>query len=217
MKNPIAQWLLALALVAAPLSGCGDDDGTPGTDSGTPPADGGVDSGSPPEDGGGGDEDGGGGDDGGGGEEDGGGGDVDAGPPPAMAIANIEQAEGDGMIMGTATFVQVGTDVTLTVAVTNCPEGTHPLHVHQGDGCANRMRMGAHWDGARGEGIPDLVCAADGTGTTTVTRTAADAMLAWSIGDGTASDVVGHPVVIHGATPDTDPRIGCGVIMEVTP
>lgn len=163
-------------------------------------------------------DDGGGGDAGprdSGGEGDAGSGDdagADAGPPLLTATATIAQAEGSGDIMGTVTFVQSGTDVTVTYTVTNCPEGTHPTHIHSGTGCGSRGEMGMHWDPPRGENIPDLECDASGNGSVTYTREGSMAALAWTIGDGAATDIVGLPVVIHGAEPDTDPRIGCGVI-----
>lgn len=198
-------------LLSGALAGCGDDDGSSGgTDAGRLDA-GRVDSGTPPGDGGGvdaGTTDAGATDDSGATPDAGG----DAGPTLPTATATIEAAEGDGDIMGTVTFVQSGADVTVTYTLTNCPEGTHPTHIHSGTGCANRGEMGMHWDPPRGENIPDIVCDASGTGTVTYTREGSMAALAWTIGDGAATDIVGLPVVIHGAEPDTDPRIGCGVI-----
>jgi Cu/Zn superoxide dismutase len=200
---------LGVFLVAA-LAGCGDDDGTgSGTDAGGDAAradsgpmtgDGGVADAGPRDTGT---------------ESDAG--DVadagtDGGPPLPTAIATITEAEGDDDIMGTVTFVQSGADVTVTYTLTNCPEGTHPTHIHSGTGCGSRGEMGMHWDPPRGENIPDIECDASGSGTVTYTREGSMPALAWTIGDGAATDIVGLPVVIHGAEPDTDPRIGCGVI-----
>lgn len=202
-------FLFGMALSCA-VAGCGDDDGTgPGTDAGRDAAR--ADTGPGMDDGGGGDD---------AGPLDAG--PLDAGPAPdagtdggpalPTATATIVQAEGAGDIMGTVTFVQSGADVTVTYNVTDCPEGTHPTHLHSGTGCGNRGEMGMHWDPPRGENIPDLVCDASGNGTLTYTREGSMPALAWTIGDGAATDIVGLPVVIHGADPDTDPRIGCGVI-----
>jgi Cu/Zn superoxide dismutase len=198
---------LFLSVALAGGFACGDDDATP-TDAG-PSGDSGMmrdaarDSG---------------GTDAGPGED---AGDVDAGPTdagtdagPALptAVADIAESEGGTGITGTVTFIQDGTDVTVMYEVTNCPEGEHPTHIHAGTGCGNRGEQGMHWDPPRGENIPNLVCDAAGNGTLVYTRDGTAAALAWTIGDGAASDIVGLPVVIHGEEPTTDPRIGCGVI-----
>lgn len=137
---------------------------------------------------------------------------TDAGPGSPTAVAEIMQAEGTGDIVGTVTFVQIGEDVTVTYALANCPEGMHQTHIHSGTGCTDRPEMGMHWDVPRGEGIPNVVCDAAGNGTLSYTRMGGTPATSWSIGDGTASDIVGLPVIIHGAEPTSDPRIGCGVI-----
>lgn len=216
MKSSLLVWL-AGSLLLATSAACGDDDGGGTTDAGTIPDDSGsLDTGTPPIDAGG-DEDAGDGDSGvpaDAGPEDGG--EADAGPDLPTAMATIEQAEGDGTIMGTVTFVQDGADVTVTYAITDCPEGEHPTHIHAGTGCGNRGEQGMHWDVPRGDDIPNLVCDADGNGTLTYTREGGNPDTAWTVGDGAATDVVGQPLIIHGATPTTDPRIGCGVI-ELVP
>jgi Cu/Zn superoxide dismutase len=194
----------SICLVAL-LGACGDDSGAP-ADSGTS----GRDSGTPRDAGPA--RDGGGGSDGGGGTDSGG---TDAGEPLPMAVATIMEAEGDTGIMGTVTFIQRGTDVEVVYDITNCPDGAHPTHIHNGRGCGSRPEQENHWDGMRGELIPDLNCSG-GTGTLTYTRDDRDPDIAWSIGGGGPTDILGHPVIIHGAG-DTDPRIGCGIITLVTP
>jgi Cu/Zn superoxide dismutase len=126
------------------------------------------------------------------------------------AVATIAGFDG-GSVTGTFTFTQDGGDVTLVVALENCPDGAHQVHIHEGTGCADETAQGMHWGPARGEGIPDVQCTG-GEGTVMHTRSSTPANLAWSIGGNANSDIVGHAVVVH-ATGSTD-RIGCGVIVE---
>ena len=212
----VSMLVVSLALVGSG-AGCGDDDAMGTEDAGGGSSDagnasgtdgGGIDSGSATNDAGPGsdsgpvDQDGGAGTDGGG---------QDAGSALPTAVAEIVATdETDSLIEGTVTFTQDGDDVTVVYEIRNCPDGSHETHIHGGTGCRNRGQQGMHWDGARGEGIPDLECTG-GTGTLTYTRTAGDRNTQWSIGGPAATDVVGHPVVIHGAVNAGD-RIGCGVI-----
>jgi len=126
------------------------------------------------------------------------------------AVATIAGFEG-GTVTGSATFTQTGTDVTINVSLSNCPDGPHGVHIHQGTSCADAMMQGAHWDMTRGEGIPDVMCTGM-AGTATVTRSATDPTLAWSIGGAAATNVVGHAFVVHSPGNPTPPRIGCGLI-----
>ena len=146
-------------------------------------------------------------------------GDEDAGTDPqdsgqggddATAVATIAGFDG-GSVTGTFTFTQDGSDVALVVALENCPDGAHQVHIHEGMGCADENAQGMHWGPTRGEGIPDVQCTG-GEGTVMHTRSSTPANLAWSIGGDDSSDIVGHAVVVH-ATGSTA-RIGCGVIAE---
>jgi len=125
------------------------------------------------------------------------------------AVATIAGIEG-GTITGTATFTLEGTSVKVVYDVSNCPTGSHSTHIHAGTGCGDRDKQGMHWDGTRGEGIPNLSCGADKKGTLTYTRTAAVAGTKWTLGDGSATDIVGHPLIVHGI--NASDRHGCGVI-----
>jgi Cu/Zn superoxide dismutase len=136
---------------------------------------------------------------------------VDSGTALPTAVAQFT-ATGvdDSGIQGTATFTQEGSNVTLVIALTNCPAGAHEVHIHQGTSCAAQGNAaGNHWGPTRGEGIPDVVCAG-GTGSVTYTRTAENASLAWSIGGTPMTNIVGHAMIVH-ATGSTA-RIACGVI-----
>lgn len=136
------------------------------------------------------------------------------GAPGTMAVATLTGFMG-GTVTGTATFAKAptGTDVTVTVALANCVAGkAYPVHIHAGTSCADAMMQGDHWGPARGEGIPNVMCAAT-TGMSTLTRPATDPNLAWTIGGDVATNVVGHAFVVHAPdVPMNPPRIACGII-----
>lgn len=135
--------------------------------------------------------------------------DQDAGGS-ASAVATIAHF-GTGTVTGTATFTQDGDDVTVVIVLNNCPDGAHPVHIHEGTSCADATAQGPHWDTTRGEGIPDITCASD-TGTVTYTRLGTDAK-PWTISAGdAASDIDDHAFVVHDTTAMPNPRVGCGLI-----
>jgi hypothetical protein len=121
-----------------------------------------------------------------------------------------------GTVTATGMFQQGAPDtaadsVTVTLTLDGCISGkAYPVHIHTGSACTDATTQGGHWDMTRGEGIPNITC--NGTsGTTTYNRAATDATLKWSVGDGSATDVIGHTIVIH--DPDNPmTRIACGVI-----
>jgi Cu-Zn family superoxide dismutase len=130
----------------------------------------------------------------------------------AMTTASATLAPfGTGTVTGSVTFTQSGTDVTAVVQLSNCPDGPHGVHIHQGVSCADADMQGGHWDMTRGEGIPNVMCAG-GTGTSMVTRPATDPTTAWSIGGAATTNVIGHAFVVHDPG-DPAPRIACGLIM----
>jgi Cu/Zn superoxide dismutase len=134
-----------------------------------------------------------------------------AAPGPARAGAGAVEAPAS--IMGSASFVSNPNGVSMTVMVSGCQSGKeYPIHLHQGSSCESDMTQGGHWDMTRGEGIPNIRCGGR-QGATMVMRAKTDASTAWSIGDASASDVVGHTVVIHDAD-DPTLRIACGVIAK---
>ncbi len=133
----------------------------------------------------------------------------------AKAMANIMPLP-DGTITGTATFVASGANVMLTVALDNCPAGVHPIHIHAGTGCG-ATEQGTHWDPPRGDTIgpnSTITCGTDMKGMLTHTRLGTEAK-PWTIGGPSASDVVGHPMIVHGVGESSMVRAGCGVIRLV--
>ncbi len=145
-------------------------------------------------------------------------------PVPGIARAGMQRFMG-GTVSGSAEFEQdargtYADSVTLTVWISDCVEGkSYSVHIHEGPSCNTVSLQGGHWDGARGEGIPDVVCAANtetiGTsGTMTFNRRGTDPALAWTVGDDEDTDVIGHVFVVH--DPDMPmTRIACGAIRPV--
>ena len=136
-----------------------------------------------------------------------------AGMTAASGASGAGGAQAPASITGSASFSSNATGVNLSVMVSGCQSGKeYPIHVHQGMSCESAMAQGGHWDMTRGEGIPNIVCGGR-MGATQVMRAKTDAATAWSVGDGSATDVIGHVVVIHDADEPTQ-RIACGVITK---
>jgi hypothetical protein len=100
----------------------------------------------------------------------------------------------------TATFTQMGTNVTVVVAATQgCPAGSHTMQIHGGFSCDNAMLMGPVWDGKRGDGISPLMCDATGHGMVTYTRSGADPTMNWTVADqNQKTDVSLHVILMDG-------------------
>lgn len=141
-----------------------------------------------------------------------------------MAHANIA-VFGTGNITGTATFTKVtspAAGVRITVTLAGCPEGVHGIHIHEGTACTTTTTQGDHWGGTgtaamptRGEGIGgtglgEITCNFAGQATLTYDRTNANPATLWTVGDGSATDIIGKPLIVHGLT---GAREGCGVIV----
>jgi hypothetical protein len=135
------------------------------------------------------------------------GGSAGAGGAGKTAVAMLMPTTGN-QLTGTGTFTQNGQNVTLVIQVTNCPAGGHASHIHLNKNCgSNGDDAGGHWV-PQGEVIPEITCAADGTGTATVTPTAGT----WTIGSGTG-DVTTHALMVHvGNNASPGGRMACGLI-----
>jgi Cu-Zn family superoxide dismutase len=150
--------------------------------------------------------------------------------PERRAVATLEARSGSS-VTGTATFVDSGENVTLTVEVASTAEGAHAVHVHELGDCsaADGTSAGPHWNPesqAHGQwgspphhlgDIGNLVVGPDGTGKLVLKTDL------WEVGAadaGTTNNVVGHSVIVHANVDDftTQPtgnaggRIACGVI-----
>lgn len=153
---------------------------------------------------------------------------ADAGTRLGTATATIEPRSGNTELAGTLFLAEGDGTVTATLTVTGAPPGQHGAHIHAKGDCSapDGTSAGDHWNPTSGtHGAPDLATShlgdlgnltvdADGTGTLTIDNAK------WSIGDGSATDVVGKAIVIHAAADDltsqpsgnAGARIGCGVI-----
>jgi Cu-Zn family superoxide dismutase len=139
--------------------------------------------------------------------------------------ATAALAMADGTPAGTATATQTADGLTINVSVTGIPAGPHGVHVHMTGKCeAPKFESaGGHWNpestehgldnpkGAHAGDMPNLVAAADGSGT-----------LSFTLKSGTMAqllDADGSAFVVHAGPDDqkTDPsgnsgdRIACGV------
>src|ERR1041385_4189555 len=139
----------------------------------------------------------------------------DSGGGNKMASATLSGFMG-GTVTGPGTFEQGAADtaadsVTFKFTLNGCTNGlAYPIHIHTGSACTETTTQGGHWDMTRGEGIPNIMCVGT-TGTVTYNRAATDPTLKWSVGDGSATDVIGHIIVVH--APDVPmTRIACGTI-----
>lgn len=144
------------------------------------------------------------------------------------ALATIQSRSGS-TLSGSALFTQSGASVTVKIDLQGVmPAGKRGVHIHQNGTCGaadgGATEAGGHWnpaDASHGSweaashhlgDIGNFDILADGTGSLTFTTDL------WSIGTGSASDVIGHAMVVHAIEdtlqPDASfgPRVGCGVI-----
>jgi hypothetical protein len=129
-----------------------------------------------------------------------------------MAVAAIQQTNGDGW-KGTATFTQDAMGIiTMTMMVSPCNAGAHAFHLDMEALCGNdAMDAGPHWS-PKGEMLGEMTCAGGGGGMGMATfKTPSKGY--WTIATGdAASDITMHALVID-AGPETKPgnRMACGV------
>ena len=150
-----------------------------------------------------------------------------AGP---TATAAIEGRSGS-TLTGTATFVQNGDAVHVSVDVSGAPEGIHAVHLHEKGDCSppDATSAGGHFNpGHMEHGSPDapshhagdfgnMTVGGEGRGHLELDTT----MLTVLPGD---RSVVGRAIVVHAKEDDmrTQPtgnaggRIGCGAVAEKT-
>jgi len=146
--------------------------------------------------------------------------------PTATAMIEGRSAS---TLTGTATFVQNGDAVHVTVDVANAPEGVHAVHLHEKGDCSapDAASAGGHFNPMHMEhGSPDaashhagdfgnMTVGGEGRGHLELDTT----MLTVTPGD---RSVVGRAIVVHAKEDDmhTQPtgnaggRIGCGVVSE---
>lgn len=136
-----------------------------------------------------------------------------SGAGAASNEAEAQLAPIAGTTSGTARFQAAGDRVALIVTLTGCPEGPHALHLHANTSCADGGNAaGGHWS-PQGELIPDVTCAADGTGQLSFSSPPG----VWSLGAPAGSDVLRHALILHAGptAPAPAARIACGIPVKV--
>ncbi len=148
------------------------------------------------------------------------------------AHAHIEPKSGNTTLKGHSEFVASPVGVKLVLHIEGAPPGEHGAHIHETGDCSDpeAKSAGGHWNpSGHKHGAPpptsshlgdlgNLKVGEDGMGHLEVTSEG------WKLGDGSAEDVVGKAIVIHGGPDDlvsdpagnSGPRIGCGVIHEAS-
>ena len=142
---------------------------------------------------------------------------------PMQAVAMLMTADGESV--GTATAMQEGEGVSVTVEGMNMPAGMHGVHIHEVGTCApDFSASGGHWnptdethgleepEGQHAGDMPNLEVGDDGAGTLTYTL---EGGATW---DG-LMDADGSAFIVHAGEDDqsTDPagdsgdRIACGI------
>ncbi len=125
----------------------------------------------------------------------------------AMTAPDAEAAD---PIAGTATFAMTASGVDLAISITGCVNGVaYPVRVLEGADCTNATLSGPEWDAPRGEGATIACTGNSGIGRAYYTRPSG-APKAWSVGEPSASDVVGHVLVID--DPASMQPVACGLI-----
>src|SRR5205085_11571705 len=100
--------------------------------------------------------------------------------------------------------------VELLLVLDGCRDGAlYPVHIHEGGSCSDATAVGGHWDRPRGDDIPDLQCKGNHA-SEEYTRFDKETK-PWSLGGSSASDAIGHVLVIDAADDRTLP-IACGLI-----
>jgi hypothetical protein len=139
------------------------------------------------------------------------------GAPGTKAIAKFAQV-GDAApdagrtLSGTGRFAVTESGVDLAILLNGCPSTAElQLFIQEGTDCSADTLAGPHWNGAHGEGIPDVPCVGvSGQGRGAISR-ANDEDAPWTIGGSSDSDVLGHALVAYDR--DSGKAVACGVIM----
>lgn len=148
----------------------------------------------------------------------------------ATATADLRDAQ--GRTVATATLVQDGGEVDITMNATNLPPGPHGFHLHETGTCTppDFTSAGGHFApqsrqhgfenpaGPHAGDLPNLDVAADGTARVTIENE----RVTLTGGPASLFDADGTALVVHAGPDDyrTDPsgdsgaRIACGVIVR---
>jgi hypothetical protein len=133
------------------------------------------------------------------------------GAKAVVTLSPVSPSDGGTQVGGNGTFSETTDGVDLDLYMHGCAPGdADPVAILAGGDCSAETLLGAHWDSPRGDGLTALMCVGTtGGGRDFYTRAKADAK-AWTIGDPTASNLLGHALVIY--DPDSLEPLACGVI-----
>src|ERR1700712_2957233 len=125
----------------------------------------------------------------------------------ALAIATLTEVPGDAadggsiLLTAQARFRQTTEGVDLELQIQDCVgEAAYPFAILEASDCSSASLQAAAWGDGRGQGLPTLQCAGTGVSHSGAGYTRpSDKKGPWTVGDGSASDVVGHVLVMREA------------------
>ena len=129
----------------------------------------------------------------------------------SLAALPDDAADGGGIpVVGQAQFRQTSEGVNLEIELRSCTgETSYSLAILEAQDCSSASLRAADWGGGRGVGLPVLLCPGTGVAqAATGYARANNTKGAWTIGDGSASDMLGRAFVVRA---ETTP-VACGVI-----
>lgn len=143
-------------------------------------------------------------------------------PPAPSATANLVSIK-DGSAIGSVTFEQDGTMISMTGTFNSLPPGPHAFYIHEVGDCTKKgTKIGKHLDPTKAKHGPpsaserhagdlgDVVADADGNATFQMST---DSVV---MEDGRADSILQRSIVIHAKKDDRKgsggPPIACGVI-----
>jgi len=129
-----------------------------------------------------------------------------------VAVADDAADGGSTAVAGHADFRGTTEGVDLQIELQTCTgEAAYLLAILEASDCSIASLQAAEWQQGRAQDLPVLACPGTGVGqaATGYSRPSAKEG-AWTVGDGSASDVVGRVLVVRGAH-ETAPA-ACGVI-----
>jgi hypothetical protein len=131
----------------------------------------------------------------------------------SAAMSGTDGEDAGVPFSGTAVFAEHPESIDMMLDVQGCTLGrVYQAVVQAGSNCSQQTLEGAPWDGARAQGISQLMClrlSGRGTSTAYYARSDTDAK-PWTLGGSSDSNLVGHALVVFDS--ETLEPVLCGVI-----